>query len=177
MLNEEAYDLVQMLDGMTFNHSVRVKEIANMVEYELKFKDKTLSQAAFVHDVGKLYIASNIIDKPGRLSELEYSIMDLHPYIGYRLLKDIGIENEICEIVLYHHGKHPPMLRPIQVSITPHILEKSKILHTIDMYEALTTDRPYRRGFEHDEAIHIMRKEVDNHDERVVSLLEKLDID
>ena len=175
MLNDEAYDLVQSLDSMTFNHSIRVKEIADLVERSLGMKNKKLSCAAFVHDVGKLYIPSNIINKPNRLTDLERDIIDLHPYISYQLLKRIGIEEDICQIALFHHGKHMPCLSPINVKATEEIYEKAKILHSIDMYEALTTDRPYRRGFKHDEALYIMNKEKELHDERVLNILSNLD--
>ncbi len=176
MLKDEAYDLVQSLDAMTFNHSLRVQEIACLVEHKLGMKDKELSYAAFVHDVGKYYISSNIIDKPNRLTELERDIIDLHPYIGYMLLKRIGIEENICQIVLYHHGSHVPTLTKLEVNPTEEVIRKAKMLHTIDMYEALTTDRPYRRGFEHNEAIHIMSKEAETCDKDTLELLETLDL-
>ena len=174
MLPDEAYDMVQMLDSMTFNHSLRVKEIAYIIETKLGIKNKVLSDAALVHDVGKLYIPSNIIDKAGRLDELERNIIDLHSYIGYMMLKEKEVEQQICEIVLYHHGSHMPCLTPINVTPSAETKEFAKMLHTIDMYEALTTDRPYRRGFEHDEALYIIEKEITNHNKEAFEIISSL---
>ena len=174
MLPDEAYDMVQTLDAMTFNHSLRVKEIAYIIETKLGIKGRVLSDAALVHDVGKLYIPSNIIDKAGRLTELERNIIDLHSYIGYTMLKEKEVDTQICEIVLYHHGSHMPCLTPINVSPNEDTIELSKMLHTIDMYEALTMDRPYRRGFEHDEALYIIEKEIENHNKKAFEIISEL---
>ena len=154
---------LQMLDSITLNHSVRVAEIASGYEICRKHPNNLLSRAALVHDIGKVYISSKIIDKPGVLSNLEREIVNLHPYIGYKILKEDGVNDKICTIALYHHGINPPILQPTQPYEDDEVLNYAKMLRTIDSYEALTSDRPYRRGFSGQKAIEIMDTEENHH--------------
>lgn len=139
-------DMMKRLDSMTYNHSVRVMMISAEIEEYLGMTDHQLMYAALFHDVGKIYTPFNILDKNERLTKLERQIIDLHPYIGYSMLSELGIDEDICRIILYHHGTQPLTIQDVGHYDKDSVYEKALILHTIDAFEALTSDRPYHRG-------------------------------
>ena len=163
IMRNDIYGMFCRLDSITYNHSIRVMILAKEFEEFTGQKDDILSQAALMHDIGKVFIAEKILDKVDRLTNLEREMVSLHPYIGYQMLKDLDINDDICQIILYHHGKHPPTLKEIESVPTEEIYDRSLILHTIDAFEALTSDRPYHRGYDAMEAIDIMMREGNHH--------------
>ncbi len=156
--------LFYKLDSITFNHSIRVMGIAREVEDFYDMDCHVVSEAALVHDIGKVYISSKILDKPDRLSGLERGLIDLHPYIGYRLLRDFGISEELCRIVLYHHGTSPATLEELPPPEDDSIYDEAMLLNSIDAFEALTSDRPYHVGCHVTEAFEIMHGESGHHE-------------
>lgn len=151
------------LDSTTFNHSVRVMSIAQEIEDYYHLPDDKLSMAALVHDIGKIYVSSKILDKKGNLSVLERELVDLHPYIGYRILKSFDVDEDICRLVLYHHGPDPTVIEYVPEYDNENIMDLANLLHSIDSYEALTSDRSYHRGYLANEALDIMLKESGHH--------------
>ena len=158
-------DLFYKLDSSTYNHSIRVMLIASEIEESLSFADHGLRDAALLHDIGKIYVSPVILDKVGKLSVLEREIVDLHPYIGYKILQEFGVDENICRIVLYHHGEHPITIQEVSKCRSDYVLKRASMLHTIDVFEALTSDRPYHRGVPAAEALKIMIKEKDHNPE------------
>lgn len=169
-ITESALDKLQLLDSMSYNHCVRSSEIAREIESKFDLGSNLLSKAALVHDVGKIYVSSKILGKPDQLDFLERKIIDLHPYIGYQILRQCGVNEKICTITLYHHGVKPPMLSDIKIKMDDEIKHYALMLHTIDAFEALTTDRSYRRGYTQAKAVEIMDKES-MHDKNVLDFL------
>lgn len=163
MDNSCIFKYFSRLDSITYNHCVRVAALSVEFEKFSKMDNTELSQAALVHDLGKVFISSKILDKVGKLTDLEREIINLHPYIGYRLLRNMNVGEGICRIVLYHHGFDPLVLSPVDDYDNKHVREKSVMLHTIDAFESLTSDRPYHRGFPSHEALELMRKEEGHH--------------
>ena len=170
--SEGVFATLQLLDAVSFNHSYRVREISRDAENFFEHNDSTLSKAAFVHDIGKIYISTKILDKKGTLSQVEKNIIDLHPYISYQVLRELGVYEGICRIALYHHGINPPCLSFVENYDNKKIMHYAEMLRTIDSFEALTTDRSYRRGFPSKEAIRIMEGE-NFHDEKTLDFLKK----
>ena len=162
-MNDSLKEIFYSLDSITFNHSVRVMRISLEVEKFFAFHDHLLSDAALLHDIGKVFVSSKILDKKTMLSSLERNLVDLHPYIGYRILRDHDVDEDICRVVLYHHGNHPPMLENIEPSVDDRLYDVSLMLHSIDSFEALTSDRPYHRCYLADEALDIMLHEYNHH--------------
>lgn len=162
-MKNDVYGIFGRLDSITYNHSIRVMALAKEFEKYSKAEDDILSQAALMHDIGKVLITTKILDKVDRLTPLEREMISLHPYIGYKMLTDLHINETICQIILYHHGKHPTALSKISFSPDSAILNKSLMLHTLDAFEALTSDRPYHRGYIPKEALDIMCRESDQH--------------
>ena len=158
-INKELESILRRLDSLTYNHSIRVMMLASEVEDYLCMTEHTLMVAALFHDLGKLYIPFNILDKADRLSPLERELIDLHPYIGYKMLSGLGVCEEICRIVLCHHSFRPLTIQDVGYYDNDEMYNKAVILHTIDSFEALTSDRPYHRGLPPKEAIQILGRE------------------
>lgn len=158
-INVQLDNILRRLDSQTYNHSVRVMMLASEIEKYLDLPDHRLMTAALFHDIGKLYIPFNILDKSNRLSSLERELIDLHPYIGYKMLSELGVNEDVCRIVLYHHSFKPITISDVGYYDKEDIYENAVILHTVDSFEALTTDRPYHRGLPTKDALQIMERE------------------
>lgn len=156
-------DKMAQLDSTTYNHSIRVWKLALGVEEYYRMEDDSLSTAAFVHDIGKLYISPEILDKHESFTELERELVNLHPYIGYRILEEGSVSEIVRRIVLYHHGMNPKLLASLPDFYSSMVESKAKMLHTIDAFEALTTDRPYRRRMSVKQAAAFLREQEGCH--------------
>lgn len=163
--SDDVFNTLELLDKQTLNHSLRVRNIANSVVKNFGFNDDLLSQAALVHDIGKIYISSKILNKPSKLTMLERNIVNLHSYYGYRLLKDLGVSDEICYIVLYHHGTNVMALEDIPRCEDKLVKDYASILHTIDSYEALVSERVFRKKYTQEEALAILHSEKEHQNE------------
>ena len=102
-----------------------------------------LRQGAVLHDIGKIGIADRILNKPGRLDEEEMEAIRRHPLIGVQILKEVGLEDEVLELVRSHHerydgGGYPEGKPASELSLEP------RILCAADAYDAMMSDRPYR---------------------------------
>lgn len=150
---------LEKLDPITMNHSIRVMMICAEIESYMGLTKHNLRNAALLHDIGKMYVSPNILNKNGRLTYLERELIDLHPYIGYNILNDLGVQEEICKLVLHHHGVKPFCINNDKIESEgddPENNQMAAILQTVDSFEALTSDRSYRRGWTCIDAIHIM---------------------
>lgn len=175
MMGNQIFELFWRFDSITFNHSARVYELAREYEDHYKFSDRRLSRAALVHDLGKVYISPRILDKIGSLSGLERELVNLHPYIGYCLLKDEYVDEDICRIVLYHHGTDPLVIAPVKADLRDDIVELASILRSIDAFEALTSDRPYHRGLPVAQAIEALKCDNITHHTEVLKFFERME--
>lgn len=138
----------EMRDPYTAGHQKRVSqlsyEIANSMKLS-KHKREGCRMAALLHDVGKIYVPTEILSKPGTISEMEYNIIKYHAQAGYDLLKIIKFPWPIADIVLQHHEKidgsgYPNGILGKDISI------EAKIISVADTVEAMTFHRPYRPG-------------------------------
>ena len=142
---ERLKNTVLKLDKNTYNHCVRVYKLAKAYE-EINGNDSVLSAAALLHDIGKIYISHNILDKPFALTTLEREIINLHSYIGYQLLKDLNLKEEIAYIVCMHHGMNLQSASQYKEVDYDKLVSLAKKLHTIDAFDAMITNRPYRNS-------------------------------
>jgi putative nucleotidyltransferase with HDIG domain len=146
---------VDARDPYTSGHSVRVADISVKIGKALgmsKDKINELELAALFHDIGKIGIPDNVLLKPGKLSESEYKIIKSHPQIGASILKDIDYLENILPMIIHHHekysgGGYPSGLKGDDIPL------ESRIIALSDSYDAMTSDRPYRRGMSHESAI------------------------
>ena len=147
-------------DNYTFNHSVNVGIIALSVGYACMIEPKQLHLLVFggmVHDIGKLKIPVEILNKPGRLTEAELNLIRQHPVDGMRLISQVaGVQQEIIDMVHYHHlhydrvGGYPK---------SPN-RELSPLVHMVtiaDLYDAMTTHRAYQRSIPPCEVVRYMK--------------------
>jgi putative two-component system response regulator len=112
-----------------------------------------------VHDVGKVAVPDSILLKPGPLSPEEIEVMRKHPVIGEQICEPLKTFRLVLPIIRHHHERHdgsgyPDHLRGQEIPLT------ARILQLADVYDALTTDRPYRKADTSDVALAIMREEA-----------------
>jgi len=159
-LNESFAKLRKTLDGIvkamatmgdardpyTAGHQRRVAELASAIAREMEFSDdevECVRIAGLLHDIGKISIPAEILSKPGRLTEIEYSFIKNHPQVSYDILKDIEFPWPIADIVLQHHERldgsgYPRGLKRKDIRI------EARILAVADVVEAMSSHRPYR---------------------------------
>lgn len=135
-------------------HSLRVREYALRIGRELGLDDeqmRTLGQAALLHDIGKIGTPDNILLKPGALTDKEWEIIHQHPETGLRILTSVPFLKNAAKIVYCHHERYdgsgyPQGLRAEQIPIL------SRVFAVADVFDALTSERPYRRKLSYDDA-------------------------
>ncbi len=143
--------LVAALDAReheTCNHSKRVGAYALHLGANLELTSKQLedvSRGALLHDVGKIGVPDEILLKPGPLTKLEWLEMMRHPSIGYNILKDIRQLKDVGEIVLSHQEKYDGSGYPRMLA-KEEICMGARIFAVVDAFDAMTTDRPYRKA-------------------------------
>jgi putative two-component system response regulator len=118
-----------------------------------------LRRAGVVHDIGKIAVPESILVKKGPLTDDEWAIMRQHPLVGERICSPLKSFRLVLPIIRHHHEKldgsgYPDGLRGDQIPLT------ARILQVTDVYDALTTDRPYRAALPREEALAAMRDEV-----------------
>ena len=118
---------------------------------------ESIRMAGLVHDIGDMHVPSEILSKPGRLSELEFSFVKLHPRSGYNILKETGLPYPVAEIVLQHHERMNGSGYPQNLKGKDILLE-ARILGVAEVAEAMSSARPYRPALGIDAALGEIRK-------------------
>lgn len=140
--------MLEMRDPYTAGHQRRVALLSEAIARELGLQEdriEGLRLAASVHDIGKIRVPAEILNKPGRLKDIELGLIKLHPQTGYEILKDVEFPWPISRMVLEHHERmdgsgYPNGLRGEQTLLESHILMVA------DVVEAMMSHRPYRPG-------------------------------
>ena len=122
---------------------------------------KSIQEAALLHDIGKVLIPDNILEKKGSLTDEEKKIMNLHTELGYALLKQMGVSEKVLKLVKYHHQKpdgsgYPKAEKNFEFDVN------SQILQVADIYSALTENRSYHKAYTREEALNIIYEKVEN---------------
>jgi putative two-component system response regulator len=172
---------IEAKDPYTEGHCDRLSIYSVALAEKLDVSDElkvALRRAGIVHDVGKVAVPEHILLKPGPLTPEERKIMEQHPIIGERICAPMKSFRRVLPIIRHHHEKldgsgYPDGLKGEDIPMT------ARILQTVDVYDALTTDRPYRKALASQEALTIMRSEVKKGwwDGGLVDILESLFID
>jgi HD-GYP domain-containing protein (c-di-GMP phosphodiesterase class II) len=147
-------------DRYTAGHSWRVSQISCFVASSMKLAPEHIERirvGALLHDIGKIGIADSLLQKRGMLTEEQFAIIKEHPVIGRRILEGVQGLTPFLDAVELHHENwdgtgYPKGLRGEETAID------ARIIHVSDAYDAMTTNRSYRRGMTHDQAIHILRE-------------------
>ncbi len=137
---------LEMKDPYTAGHQQRVTKLATDIGREMNLSEESveaLGMAASVHDIGKMYVPSEILSKPARLTAIEFSMVKLHAQAGYDVLKNVEFPWPIAQIVLQHHERMNGSGYP-QALEGADILTEARILAVADVVESMASYRPYR---------------------------------
>lgn len=154
LIDEEmtTYSLFDMLhnmrqyNDMTYMHCMNVSLICNISARWLGYSSvdiKKLTLCGLLHDIGKIMVPEEIMNKPDKLTPAEYNIVKTHTLQGYRILKDLDIDNDIKECALMHHERCDGSGYPLGL-VSDKINPYAKIVAIADVYDAMTAARLYR---------------------------------
>jgi putative nucleotidyltransferase with HDIG domain len=146
---------IESSDSYTFGHCGRVADNAVAVARALGLDEQdvtTIRLGAYLHDVGKVNVPHEILNKPGPLTHEEFEVIQMHPVWGMELLADVEFPWDIKPIIRWHHEKYdgtgyPDRLRGDEIPLS------AQIVGIVDVYDALTTTRSYRGAMTHEAAI------------------------
>jgi HD-GYP domain-containing protein (c-di-GMP phosphodiesterase class II) len=145
---------VDAKDPDTRGHSDRVAKVSRRLAQELGFEEQKCEQvylAGLLHDIGKIGISDNVLLKRDSLTHEEYEHLKLHPVIGYNVLKDLDRVSYVLPGVLYHHETYDGRGYP-EGLVAEEIPLIARIIAVADAFDAMTSDRPYRKGIPISEA-------------------------
>ena len=137
---------VESRDPYTAGHQQRVSRLAAAMAHKLGLAAEqidTIRLAGDLHDIGKIRVPSSLLNRPGKLLEVEHQLIRIHPQVSYDLLKDIPSSQPFARIVLQHHERLDGSGYP-QSLLSKDILYEAKILAVADVTEAMSSHRPYR---------------------------------
>lgn len=164
-------------DSYTAGHNYRVALYALKLAEEMGLSSsqlRAIAQGGLVHDIGKIYIPDGILNKPGKLTPEERSIIEAHPVSGFDICKRLGFMTDELAVIRSHHEKWDGTGYPDRLS-GENIPLVARITAVADVYDALTSSRAYRHAMSHEEAMEILLKESGNHfDPRCIRAWERL---
>lgn len=137
---------VEKRDPYTAGHQQRTAQLAVAIARELGWPEDRIEGVrlgAMIHDIGKVYVPAEILNRPGRLSELEYGLIKAHPEVGYEILKDVELPWPVAQIILQHHERLDGSGYPKGLADGA-IIPEARLLAIADVVEAMAAHRPYR---------------------------------
>jgi putative nucleotidyltransferase with HDIG domain len=151
---------IESADSYTHGHCERVAGYALEVARELGFDETSLTTirlGAYLHDLGKVKVPHEVLNKPGSLTREEFEVMQMHPVWGIELLESVEFPWDIKPIIRWHHEKYdgsgyPDRLRGDEIPVN------AQVICIVDVYDALTTTRSYRKALDKSEALRRMRE-------------------
>lgn len=147
-------------DSYTHGHSRRVTALALAIAAEMRLSENEVNKlrhAALLHDIGKIGIAENILQKPSKLSDDEFTSIKNHPVMGAKILESVEFLQSVCMQIKHHHEKfdgtgYPAGLKGDKIPLG------SRIITIADTYDAMTSTRPYRQGLSHEVAVNEIKR-------------------
>lgn len=154
---------VEERDPYTRGHCDRLASLSRELGSRMGLPNRALrdlERAAYLHDIGKITVPDAVLQKPGSLTPDEREIMEAHPESGERICQNLKSLKNVLPIIRHHHERYdgtgyPDGLEGEDIPFT------ARILQVVDVYDALTTERPYKDALATDEALKIMREEVE----------------
>lgn len=165
-------DSIESKDRYTQGHCERVAFFACVLAESAGFNSQSLFWfriGALLHDIGKIIVPTDVLNKPGKLTDEEWAIMKRHPEAGLELVADIDFPGHIKEIIRNHHERWDGAGYPDRLS-GEKIPLAARILCVADVYDALTTTRSYRAGLTHAGAAEIMRTSIGQFDPHLLDV-------
>jgi putative two-component system response regulator len=153
---------IEAKDPYTEGHCDRLSKYSVALAERLGLPEElrvALRRAGIVHDIGKVAVPEHILLKPGPLTPEEWKVMKQHPVAGERICSPLKSFRHVLPVIRHHHEKldgsgYPDALKGGEIPAT------ARILQTVDIYDALTTARPYRQALSPEEALAVMQQEV-----------------
>lgn len=151
--------ILKVSDEYTFKHSVDVATMAMIIAKTYGLSEKEIYEigiAGLLHDIGKAKIPNEVLNKPDKLTNKEFELMKMHSTYGYQILKEKGnISNSVLLGVLQHHEKINGKGYPSGVA-SDKISLYARIISIADIYDALVTERPYKKAFSQRDAVEMI---------------------
>ena len=142
----------------TAGHSGRVAELSEMLGAAIGLEEMQLRRlmiSALLHDIGKIGISEAILDKPGRLTDEEFGIIKQHPQLGFEISRNIPNYEDICDGIRFHHERWNGTGYPTGIGANE-IPQFGRIIAIADVFDAITADRPYRKGMSLENSLQFM---------------------
>jgi putative nucleotidyltransferase with HDIG domain len=146
---------LEIRDPYTFGHQRRVTHLATAIAKEMALSPdqiEGIAVAGNLHDIGKINVPSEILNKPGKLSDIEFALIKSHPQAGYEIVKDIEFPWPVAEVLLQHHERMNGSGYPRGLAGGDILLE-ARIMAVADVVEAMASHRPYRPTLGIDKAL------------------------
>ena len=150
--------IVDYKSPFTSTHSIGVAEDAKRLSRYMGFDEETVEKmylAGALHDIGKVAVGNEILEKPGRLTEDEFAVMKHHAAYTYYILSDIDDFDEIRDWAAFHHERLDGTGYPFGKTAAE-LNTQERMMACIDIYQALTESRPYKQGMSHEKACEIL---------------------
>lgn len=164
---------VEMRDPYTAGHQQRVADLACAIAEAMELSEDEvygLRMASVIHDLGKITVPSEILSKPGQLSDLEYALIKSHVQAGYDILKPIEFPWPLADIILQHHERLDGSGYPNGLK-NGDIMQAARILAVSDVFETIASHRPYRPSLGLQRAVDELRENSGKlYDSRVVEV-------
>ena len=151
--------IVDYKSPFTSTHSIGVAEDAEQLSRYMGFEEETVQKmylAGALHDIGKVAVGNEILEKPGRLTEDEFAVMKHHAAYTYYILSDIDDFDEIRDWAAFHHERLDGTGYPFGKT-AEELNTQERMMACIDIYQALTESRPYKKGMPHEKACEILQ--------------------
>ncbi|MFA5066094.1 MAG: PAS domain S-box protein [Dehalococcoidia bacterium] len=147
--------IVELRDPYTAGHQQNVADLATAISKKMKLEDTNIEHirmASVIHDIGKMYIPTDILSKPGKLTYIEFELIKTHPQYGYDIVHGMEFPGVVAQAILQHHERLDGSGYPGKLKDYDIILE-AKILAVADVIEAMASHRPYRSAMGIDKAL------------------------
>ncbi|KJS21050.1 MAG: hypothetical protein VR72_12060 [Clostridiaceae bacterium BRH_c20a] len=162
--------VINAKDRYTYGHSERTMELCRNYSRLLKFDDfltKNLIYGSLLHDIGKIEISREVLNKPKKLNQSEWEMFKQHPQWGADIIRPIKTLQDSLEIILYHHENYdgtgyPKGLKGKDIPIG------ARILRIVDSYDAITTKRPYKEAMSKEQAVEELAKYSGTHYDPII---------
>lgn len=163
---------IKKYDPNLWTHCLQTANIAKQVAVYLDFRTPDIDNlycAALIHDIGKIFINPEILMKPDKLTPAERKTVDMHSLLGYIYTTSLGVDKNIAELILLHHGYDKERYGK---SYSEKNRLPANILRACDIFDAVTHDRPYHEKVSYTEGIQIVRLQKDLEDNILEALAE-----
>ena len=175
IISELFRNIIDFRSHFTSTHSSGVAACASSLAELIGFTKSEVDLiqiAGYLHDIGKLIVPNKILNKPGKLTKEEFSIIKQHTYYTYMVLDTIGGLEQVTEWAAFHHENLNGTGYPFRIN-SSEIVTGSRIIAVADIFTALSEERPYRKGMPKEKILSILRKQAEENmlDDKITDVL------